>query len=513
MAIENKTTLNTRIAAQKTSARELRQRVASAWTLARTMLPSAPEAVQLKFAKTLLQNNTTVLKFALRQTAINSMNTKLAEQLKDIHKVELNDLLEDPSLLNKERKSVAAELNGEAKTAADDRKDAGPQPNEYKDDGRKEPEGLEASKSEKRPEGTINMSEDVKMAAAKKACKGKGCAGCISCKKAADEPNPEEAPKEEPKSEEVSKEEPKSEEAPKDGEFPAAEPTEEPKKEDEPTFDPDKQEVKDAIEDVQDDIDHLTDALDLSDITDENDNIDDLLSNEETVEGDEDDLALDGFDEEQTGLDEEALGNDEFADGEQELDFSSMFGDENMDSKVSSLANEDSVEAAFDGDGFEGIEGEDEGMFSFNPSEAASLEGLLDQEEQISSPADMFSVSEEAGDPLAAMFASVKQAAGDDVVTPGTLADHFETGIKGSDDRDSETDHEGDLLAEVADRIKVRDFDEHRDQVSTLKPAEKTAGVKPGAKRAGIRTLSPSRQVASRLPSGKSLASLIFLDE
>ena len=65
----------------------------------------------------------------LRQTAKNAHYSKLAETFKQVHKVELNDLLEDPSVLNAEKKAVESEIKGDPKNAtskkADDRKDAG----------------------------------------------------------------------------------------------------------------------------------------------------------------------------------------------------------------------------------------------------------------------------------------------------------------------------------------------------------------------------------------------------
>jgi len=85
-------------------------RVAAAWTIAKTMLPQAPASVQESFATTLLANSSKVLTAALRQTAVNAHYTKLAEKLSEVHKVELNDLLEDESTVNKLKKEVDKEL-------------------------------------------------------------------------------------------------------------------------------------------------------------------------------------------------------------------------------------------------------------------------------------------------------------------------------------------------------------------------------------------------------------------
>ena len=141
--------------------REARTRVAAAWTTAKTMLPEAPPDVQRAFASTLLQNKTSVLKGVLRQTAINAHYTKVAETFKEVHKVEMNDLLEDPSILSKEKNAVKSEVKGDAKNAApkiaDDRKDCGVQTPTY-NDGRghgggtaSEPKELDGSKAGERP--------------------------------------------------------------------------------------------------------------------------------------------------------------------------------------------------------------------------------------------------------------------------------------------------------------------------------------------------------------------------
>src|SRR5271170_405550 len=155
--------------------REAQQRVAAAWTIAKTMLPTAPAEVQKSAASNLLQNSTKVLNAMLRQTAKNAHYSKLAENFKQVHKVELNDALEDPSVLSSLKKEVASELSGDPKNAAaktaDDRKDAGPQTETY-NDGRgagggkhTEPKAMDAGSSASqteasgRPENTINKSE------------------------------------------------------------------------------------------------------------------------------------------------------------------------------------------------------------------------------------------------------------------------------------------------------------------------------------------------------------------
>lgn len=127
--------------------REAQQRVAAAWTIAKTMLPTAPAEIQKAAAANLLSNSTNVLNAMLRQTAKNAHYAKeadkfaktqgiefgdfvkRAESFTSVHKKTMNDLMEEPSVLSSEKKSVESELKGDPKSAskvADDRKDAGP---------------------------------------------------------------------------------------------------------------------------------------------------------------------------------------------------------------------------------------------------------------------------------------------------------------------------------------------------------------------------------------------------
>ena len=107
-------------ATSKFSAKEAKTRVAASWTIAKTLLPSAPSEVQYKLASSLLGNTTNALTAIVRQAAVNAHWTKVAEKFEEMHKVELNELIEDPSLLNKMQNEVEKELKGEAKNASAD---------------------------------------------------------------------------------------------------------------------------------------------------------------------------------------------------------------------------------------------------------------------------------------------------------------------------------------------------------------------------------------------------------
>lgn len=160
-------TLQQRIAARQAKraevGKEAQVRVAAAWTIAKTMLPTAPNDIRKKFASVLLGASTKALKAALRQTAVNAHYTKIADTLREVHKVELNQLLEASGDLEKAKSEVKAELKGDAKAAtskkADDRKDAGPQPASYNEGDRTEPKGMDADNAGKREALTVDKTE------------------------------------------------------------------------------------------------------------------------------------------------------------------------------------------------------------------------------------------------------------------------------------------------------------------------------------------------------------------
>jgi hypothetical protein len=136
-------------AKQAKIAKEARVKVASAWTIAKTMLPSAPAEVQQKLAEALLPLNTKILTAAVRQTAINSYWTKTAEAIDE--KLPLNKLVEDEALLNKLKKEVERELKGEPKNASAEKTA------DYTD-----PQDQQAQAEEAEKAGLADKIEDVK---------------------------------------------------------------------------------------------------------------------------------------------------------------------------------------------------------------------------------------------------------------------------------------------------------------------------------------------------------------
>lgn len=498
--------------------KEAQKRVAAAWTIAKTMLPDAPPEKQKAAAVAFLQMATPVLNAMVRQTAKNAHYTKLAETFKQVHKVELNDLMEDPSVLNAEKKAVESEIKGEPKNAAaektaDDRKDAGPQPETY-DDGRgagsskhTEPKEMDAGGAAKRPENTVNKSEggDKVASAHKEACDCKSC-GCGSKKadgdKTADEkcadckdgkmcakhasadPKAAAEKKEDKKEAAVSKkaDEPLPDmpaegapapDAPGDAPAPDAPPAEEPPAELPPAEEPPAE--GDSAAEV---------------LTDEKK----MLVEEKIEEAQE---AI-------SALEKEIL--EESAEGE-ELDYSKIFDEENMDEKVSSLANEGEKQADGDGNGEE----------YFAPSASGALEASLD-EPQMASMDDFFSLKGSDSDPLAHLIAgeikSAADVAGVDIVpsSTGEAANHFESESATGESRDNESDHDGDLFAEAIEDAKAEDGGFKRvkqDETNELE-APKAAKAKEKANAPVIKKLKP---VVASSPKPIDIASALFGDD
>lgn len=438
--------------AEQAKLRQAKMRVASAWTIAKTMLPKAPAPVQLKLAKSLLANSTPILSAVLRQTAVNSFNTKLAEKFEDVHKTSLNDHLENPSELTREENAVASELKGDPKSASAEKTaqdpGTGKQPENYKDDGRKEPEGMEASKSEVGKIDGLNDDKKLKEATSKKAC-GADCKGCENCKsekkeaaakkaegevpEAPVDAPPADAPAAEGEAADAAVDADAAADDTAAAESDAAAEAGDAKGEgdNDEKFDAEIADLQDTKEDLKDDIEQLEEKIDAI-----VDSADDVQVGESAVADDAAQL-------------DEALSEDAKADADvqdategEELDLASIFDDDNMSDKVSSLSGEHTAAEIdeFAGDDF------------FGPSDAADLEVALDQEESLGSPADLFAI-EGDGDALAHLFSSKEASADADIVLPGELEDFFATDLRG-DDRDAETDHEGDLLAVAIDSVK-----------------------------------------------------------
>jgi hypothetical protein len=83
---------------EKRSGKSAKQRVGGGWGVGETMIPGAPIQAQEKLASSLLSSGNRILTAALKQTAINANYTKLAEKLEEVHKISLNDLMENDSV-------------------------------------------------------------------------------------------------------------------------------------------------------------------------------------------------------------------------------------------------------------------------------------------------------------------------------------------------------------------------------------------------------------------------------
>jgi hypothetical protein len=482
---------------EKTAAakKQIKMRVASAWTLAKTMLPGAPAEMQTKLAESFLANPTRVLTAMLRTTAKNAHYTRIAEEFKEVHKVDINDLLEDPSVLSKAQNEVAAELKGDAKNAstkqADDRKECGVQPETYDEGKRTEPTELEASKAGERSKTDLETKE----ASSKKAC-GEGCKGdCEHMKEAAAKKAEEEGAKPETPAEEVEQEaagDVETADSAADEGIDAADAgdTEGAENAEQEVFDAEKETLHDVIEDVKDDIETIQNTID-QEIGDAED-----ISIAENADGDE------VLNEADDAVDE--VDGDGSHEGE--VDVEGIFNDEdNFADKVSALSNDD--------------EYQDDDLFGeFTPSDAAEMESVLDgeTEEDALEPHEIFAVEGVEVDPMADLIEG--KVASEEIVEPGDMDSFFETELSG-DDRDNETDHDNnDIFADIFNSREQGEYEGKRDKQDSkpeLKP-NKNAGKKANSKGAGYPTLAshfdPMKRDTTKL-AGDDLARLIFPDD
>jgi hypothetical protein len=479
--------------------KEAQKRVAAAWTIAKTMLPEAPAEKQKAAAVAFLQMATPVLNAMVRQTAKNAHYTKLAETFKQVHKVELNDLLEDPSVLNAEKKAVESEIKGDPKNAsvektADDRKDAGPQPEAY-DDGRgagsskhTEPKEMDAGGAGKRAENTVNKSEggDKVAATKKEAC---ACDTKVADEKCADCKGDKMCAKHAAKDEKDDKKEDKKAATSKKADEPMPDmPAEAAPAPDAPGGAPDGLDAPPAEEPPAD--------LPPAEEAPAEDSAAEVLTDEKKMLVEE---KIEEAQEAISALEKEIL--EESAEGE-ELDYSQIFNEENMDEKVSSLANEGEKQADGDGNGEE----------FFAPSSSGSLEASLD-EPQMASMEDFFSLKGSDSDPLAHLIAgeikSAADVAGVEVIPAftGEAAKHFESESATGEGRDNESDHEGDLFAEAIEDSKAEDGGFKRMKQDETNELEAPKAASKGKEAPVIKKLKP---VVASSPKPIDIASALF---
>ena len=397
-------------AASKFSAKEAKTRVAASWTIAKTLLPSAPSEVQYKLASSLLGNTTNALTAMLRQAAVNAHYTKLAEKFEEMHKVELNELIENPSLLTKMQNEVEKELKGEPKNAS-------------------------------------------KTAACK--CGEEGCEECKTAKTAAE-------------GDENLVEDNATEDKGENSEIPAPPPA-------------------DNLMDESEESDESADAAP-EEPTSPAENKKDILT--EQI---------------QTLKDDVAALEEEVNEGE-ELDFSAIFDEENMEDKANNLAGEGEEE--FDGD----IEASSD---FFGPSSAKEMEGALDADGMEFADASDFFSHNAAVDSMDDLFAGeTKTAAKEDIVAPGEMGEELSKATT----PDSETDHEDNILFEILGDIKDVAYEDGEYKRTTEPKFEKAASKKktaaPAEKKRPIRSLGNVKTASpQRSAESAALAALVFPDE
>lgn len=515
--------LKERIAALKAKrneiSREAKVRVASAYTVAKTLAPTAPKEVQAAIASALLTiPSTKILTAAVKQTAINNYYTKMADDLRSIHKLEMNDLMEKPEVLSKLKSELESELKGGAKSAAvktaDDRGECGKQPETYTDPSIGiTPAEMDASKAADREADTVDKSLGDKKAAVKAAaacvC---GKADCANCKKASEKtahegctgPNDcktcKAAAEAQAKVSSVTKkadDAPIMEEAPADAPAADAAPAEVPGEEAAPAGDAIAPEVQgeividsEAKEEIKEQIDAAATAIQ---------NLKEEIDETAKEDGEELLELTDGLDEGENDIE---MG------GEDELDIENIFSDDNLNEHKGALANEG------EGSG-------EEITFDNEPTSAETMEAALEGEEVVGSAADFFASDDETSG-LDVLMASAHSAAAGDagVVKPGQLVDEFEAGELGGKEVDNESDHDEDIFGDVLKTLKPEDYNvgKPREQQDDVKAPEPVKGGKMSAKTPAAKTASkPIRRLKVSEPTtaknASALSGLIFMDE
>ena len=191
----------------------------------------------------------------------------------------------------------------------------------------------------------------------------------------------------------------------------------------------------------------------------------------------------------------------------EELDFSAIFNEEDMEDKGDNLANEDED---FD------MEASGEGFFS--PSSASELESALDTEGmEFSDASDFFSHNANV-ESMDSLFAPEKKAAKDDVIAHGEMGDEIVS--KGqSKVPDGESDHEDNILFEILGDIKEVAYEDGEYKRTVEPKFEKAASKKavsapaPANQKRPIRSLGNVKTAAPATKEVSALASLVFPDD
>jgi hypothetical protein len=193
----------------------------------------------------------------------------------------------------------------------------------------------------------------------------------------------------------------------------------------------------------------------------------------------------------------------------QELKLEEIFNDEEMGEKAAALANE----------------GDPGGTDFFAPSAAAEMEASLEEGDGMGTISDMFNRQGSDDDPLAALMTvkSAAEVAGISVVPSytGEAAKHFEQNEAAKETRNTSSDHEDDLWAEVIPDGKPEEQGAKRtpqDATNELKPP-KEASAKEGEKKAAAPAAPPTLKkikpviASDKEPPRIDVASALFADD
>lgn len=210
----------------------------------------------------------------------------------------------------------------------------------------------------------------------------------------------------------------------------------------------------------------------------------------------------------------------------EDLDLTSIFDEGEMDGKTDSLANEGDFDLGGEEEDMMGMEMDEDQLpvaasdeDGQGPSDTATLESAMSEmdEVNISEAADFFSQASEDDGTINDLF---NDATGEDVndaaevsndgteVEPGDMADFFENSAVASDDRDSDTDHEDDLIGELIMSLGQPEFKTERNTEPRLEmPKESKKGKKASRP---IRSLG---HVSMSSSEQNMLAKLVFPDD
>jgi hypothetical protein len=524
--------------------KEAQTRVASAWTVAKTLLPTAPTTIHQKLAESLLANTTKALKAICRQTAINATFQKTCEAIASVTKTTMNDLMENPSILVSEESAVKSEMKGQPKDAAGNQNSvyelmtgdgsasgfvgtlsqcADYLENRADNEGyswNETSRGVISGQAISKDGQSMVYSPDTHKWRPSRITESETGRRLIesSSKKADDRKDAGPVPAAYP---EPTRKEPAEIDAGKAGNREKY--TVDKSMNDQKVTPKEAARTKRATNCDTCGEDHLEGECKMASKKTKKAGPEDMAPpaagpTAPPVEEDYD-MPLppmseeDGEGEDHEGESEEVVGDeeklevveqiddviqdiehikDEIEENSEELNLESIFDNDKLEDKEASLANNGNVTA-----------GEDDN--DFLPSSARNMEAGMEE----SPIGDMFDLTASDADPMARLLGSTKyaevEASMSKVVKPGDIAQTFKTDAVGKDPRDNETDHEDSMLADILKSLDQDDYDTTRDQTSHQEEPNTKVGTR--------KSITKLKTVVAAPKAEPNLAYLLFNDD